>query len=401
VTDADSGEPVLEAKAFPGYGTEPHCWERLDTRRMRDGTFKVVFAEKQDPWRIRVEADGYRPFVSEELEPDFAGPLDVQLKALGAATAISGLVLQPDGQPATGTDVALLTLDHNVELKGARFIRRAEDRLILETDAGGRFLFPPDGMAHTVVAAGNAGFASMSVRALLRPVTIRLQAWGRIEGVVDASARELPVESVDLGVPLLTDCLGRIAFRFPQVKPGDDGRFQFDHVPPIPMLLQLSPGAGNGYLHHQTPVTVTPGGTMRVVIATTGALVTGRFVTVGPEPDWAKYVRFAFLDTGDRLPPMPTGLSDDDRKLAQAEYWNSDVGRAQAVKSRSVKLEVTAEGRFQSATLLPPGTYRLRARIGERVVERPVTIPEPDDEGPQVLDLGSIPVPTSTPTEPE
>lgn len=164
VIDADLGQPVLAVKAFPGYGTEEHCWERLDTRRAHDGTFRVVFSEKRDPWRIRVEAEGYAPFVSEELKPDFAGPLEVQMKPLDAATAVSGMVLQPDGQPAAGVEVALLTLEHSVVVNGTRFASSPEDRLVVPTDAEGRFRFPPDGMAHTAVAVGDPGFALTSVR---------------------------------------------------------------------------------------------------------------------------------------------------------------------------------------------------------------------------------------------
>jgi protocatechuate 3,4-dioxygenase beta subunit len=397
VIDADDGQPVLAVKAFPGYGTDEHCWERLDTRRAHDGTFKVVFAEKRDPWRIRVEADGYAPFVSEELKPDLAGLLDVQMKRLDPATAVSGLVLQPDGQPAAGVEVALLTLEHSAVVQGTRFARSSEDRLVVQTDAAGRFGFPPDGMAHTAVAVGDPGFALTSVRAVSGPVTLRLQAWGRIEGVVDASARERPVESVVLEVPIHPDCHGRFEFGFPRVAPGDDGRFTFERVPPIPMWLQLNPGVGQGSFHHQTPVTVAPGATTRVVIATTGVWVTGRLVARDAERDWTKDFRYAFLHTDEPALPLPPGLSDNERKLWLAEHWNSAAGRAQAVKNRSVTMVVGPDGSLRSNAPLPPGAYRLRVTIGRQGVERPVIIPESSEAGIQTFDLGLIPIPTESP----
>lgn len=393
VIDADSGEPVLKAKAFPGYGTEDHCWERLDTRRAADGTFKVVFSEKRDPWRVRVEADGYAPFVSEELKPDFADKLEVQLKPLDAATAVSGLVLQPDGQPAAGTEVALLTLEHNVVVQGTRFARSPEDRLVVETDATGRFRFPPDGMAHTAVAVGESGFVVMGIRSASGPVTLRLQAWGRIEGVVDASAREKPIQSVVLDVPINRDISGRFGFNYPWVAPGDDGRFAFERVPPIPMVLWLNPGVGKGYFHHQTPVEVTPGATVRVVIATTGVVVTGRLATTGAERDWTKEFRYAGLNTDEPALTLPSGLSDTERKLWQAELWNSEAGLAQAVKNRSVTMEFASDGSFRSNAPLPPGAYRLRATIGSHHVNRPVIIPESSEAGIHTFDLGSMPIP--------
>jgi RNA polymerase sigma factor (sigma-70 family) len=80
VTNAATGQPVFECKAFPGYGTGEFAWERLDTRRGTDGAFFVRFEENQLPWRVRVEADGFEPFVSEAIPPEFTGPLNVLLK---------------------------------------------------------------------------------------------------------------------------------------------------------------------------------------------------------------------------------------------------------------------------------------------------------------------------------
>jgi RNA polymerase sigma factor (sigma-70 family) len=80
VIDAETQRPLAEFKVFPGYGTDEHCWERLDTRRGDQGGFEVVFAEKRDPWRVRVEAEGYLPFVSGPIPPGSNQPMEISLQ---------------------------------------------------------------------------------------------------------------------------------------------------------------------------------------------------------------------------------------------------------------------------------------------------------------------------------
>src|SRR5439155_6405258 len=101
VTDAETGVPIPVFKAFPGYGDGPseQVWERLDTRRGENGDFKVSFVETRQPWRVRVEAEGYLPEISAPLSPDFSGTLELQLKRLTAENRIKGLVRLPDSQP--------------------------------------------------------------------------------------------------------------------------------------------------------------------------------------------------------------------------------------------------------------------------------------------------------------
>lgn len=167
-------------------------------------------------------------------------------------------------------------------------------------------------------------------------------------------------------------------------------------MPPIPVLLQLNPGVGRGSFHHPTPVTVTPGGTARVVIATTGVWVTGRLATADAGRDGTKDFRYAFLHTDEPALSLPSDLADPERELWQAEHWNSEAGRAQAVKNRSVIMEVAPDGTLRSRARLPSGAYRLRATIGSHYVNRPVIIPESSEVGAHPFDLGSIPIPTES-----
>ncbi len=389
VTDAATGQPVAEAKAFPGYGEGEHAWERLDTRHSADGHYTVRFEENKMPWRVRVEADGYAPFVSDPLPADFGGALAVQLQPLDPAKTITGTVLRPDGQPAVGAEVALLTLEHNVQLTGTHFRSTTRPDLIKTTDARGSFWFNADPEAHTVVAASSNGFVRVRICGPRRPITMQLQPWGRIEGGIDPSARTRPIEGVMLEDPVVANYEGRVDLGFPQAKPDAEGRFAFDLVPPVTLCLWLNSGVGLPF-HNATVLRVPPGETTNVVIVETGWWVKGRLVADGPTPDWSKAVVFAELDAGVPEPQPPASLTGDAARLWLVDFWDSDAGRWQAATNTSMKLNVEADGSFCSESTRPPGECRLRVATTFGYFERILRISAPPDGTGAFCDLGAV-----------
>src|SRR5262249_43130719 len=161
-------------------GRGEQVWERLDTRPGDNGWFTLVFSESKQPWRFRIEADGFQPFVSNELSPGLSGVYEVALKRANPAQAIRGVVLLPNGAPAAGVSVALLTLDYNVMLRKAKFDANGID-ILTNTDVSGNFAFQPNPRAHSVAAVAEAGFVKLRVKSAAEPVTLRLQPWGRVE----------------------------------------------------------------------------------------------------------------------------------------------------------------------------------------------------------------------------
>ncbi len=272
VSDAVTGRPITQFKAFPGYGDGAYAWERLDTRLGTDGRFVVSFQERQTPWRVRVEAEGYEPFVSDPLPPGFDEALNVALRPSDPAGAVRGVVLRPDGVPSADAEVALLTPEHSASLTGRpRFRHDPGDKLIAVADTQGRFTFGPEAKAQTAVAASPDGFARINVDDSSKPLTVQLQPWGRIEGSVETGTGAQPVESV-----VLTACnpdpKGSLRLEFDFARPDEAGRFAFGFVPPEPVCLYLNPGLGKVF-HHRTEVAVAPGQTASSVIANTGPVV--------------------------------------------------------------------------------------------------------------------------------
>ena len=380
VTDAETGKPVLEVKSFPGYGEGEGCWWRGATRHSTDGTFVVHFTEPRWPWRVRVEAEGYAPFISEPLQPDPSGTLDVALRRVDPSRTVRGVVLRTDGQPAAGAEVALLSPEHGASLGLARFTRQAlDDKLILAADAAGRFAFPEERNVHTVVAVCSNGFARVPLGDTKQAMEVRLEPWGRIEGAIDASARGRPVKCVRVDDLLGLDLPGSLRLDCQRYysTPEADGRFAFEYVPPGSLCVWLDAGEhGNPPLkpyHHPVWIEVPAGGTAQVTVAEAGYRVMGRFIIPGREGDWTNQTRGAVLD-GD-WPPEP---ATPPRHYPTAKQWVGaffDPGR----------LTIAADGRFESRDPVVPGTYRLLLTLGKTRFDQEMTVPDPASDGFQAL----------------
>lgn len=94
-------------------------------------------------------------------------------------------MIGPDGPPASGAEVALLTVEHGVRLSGHSVMGSREDRLIVPTDASGTFRFPSHPGAHSVAVVRKDGFGILRLGAARESMVVPLKPWGLIEGVVD------------------------------------------------------------------------------------------------------------------------------------------------------------------------------------------------------------------------
>jgi RNA polymerase sigma factor (sigma-70 family) len=421
VQDAETGEPIHGVKAFPGYGLEEYCWFRGDTWRSTNETFQVRFEEEKFPWRVRVEAEGYEAFVSEPLSRDFSGTLDVALRRPDLTKTVRGVVLQPDGQPAGGAEIALLTPGHGAYLGQARFAHReTQDKLITSADAEGKFQFerePDADTAHTAIAVGDSGFARVPLGQGKETLTIQLQPWGRVEGVVDSSARQRPVDSLHMefhGPPGLPGTL-RLGSDFYLMDFRRDD-FKFEFVPPGDFSVSLNAGPGTPYpMHHRTWFAVKAGETTKILIADRGPRLKGRLVVTDGEGDWAKqsnqptfedlmpgvlihsrqYMasKFAMLVALDPHLTAEENVSYNNPTL-EAGLIPFQHNNAPGFRMDTV-LALAADGSFESLEGVLPGDYHLQASInGRKFQQSIVTVPTGDTS---TVDLGNISVNTNTP----
>ncbi|MCI0540766.1 MAG: sigma-70 family RNA polymerase sigma factor [Verrucomicrobiales bacterium] len=394
VADAETGEVIRDFKAMPGYGQKYHDaelrWFAAETVRGTNGLFKLTFAENAKPWQVRILAEGYEDWVSDPLESaDRTVTLNIALKRAVPEESVRGAALKPDGTPASGAQVALLSLDHNVRL--LRTLTFQGNRRWLTTcDEKGEFRFPANQSAHSLAAASPDGYAQVRIRGAQEPVTLQLQPWGRVEGVVDVSARTYPVESIELYDPAADNYQGRISLLGAfSAKVDANGHFSFENVPPGEFSAFINSLAGIPF-HHQTPLTVLPGETTQITIAErTGTLLKGRFLAPpGRSMDWNKDLILARVELESlRSPPGWNPL--DEGKLASVEFWTSSAGREFVNARRMVSLRVGGDGSFLSVERVPAGEYRFSAVFKNASLNRKLIITSEDEQLPD-FDLRDI-----------
>ncbi|MGD0537771.1 MAG: sigma-70 family RNA polymerase sigma factor [Verrucomicrobiota bacterium] len=380
VTDARTGELVRkEIKSFPGYGEGENSWFRGETRRSTDGTFQVYFENGPGPWRFRIEAEDYSPFVSTWLQPDSNGVVDVALQPVDPLKTVRGTVWRTDGQPAAGAELALLSPEHGASLGRACFARRAAaDRLIVDADENGKFAFPEEPNASLLVAACSNGFARVAVSNPKEVMEVHLQPWGRIEGTIDATARNRPVRYVimdDLLAMNSSACMRLDSQEF-HSRSTEDGRFSFEFVPQGRLCVWLEADViedpATPPYHHPTWIQTTAGETTEVRIVETGYHVKGRFILAGREEGSIKQPAYAVLESDwpSDSAPSPNGLNT---KQWMRSFF--DLGR----------LIIAPDGRFESRNAITPGIYRLLGKIEDVTLDQQIEVPNRPENDPSSL----------------
>src|SRR5207244_3973782 len=199
------------------------------SRNKRD--VQVVPVEKQFPWHLRLVAAGYDDWTSEPLTNRVQAVLDIAVHRSKPQNSVRGVVLLPDGTPAAAVHVALLSFEHNVTLRNQSF--EGNIRWLSKSGARGEFSFPVNSLAQSVAAASTAGYAHLRMSDAREAVTLRLQAWGRVEGTVEESAAALGMSEVRLYDPAAENYQSRVStLNSYFVKPDANHHFVFESVPP-------------------------------------------------------------------------------------------------------------------------------------------------------------------------
>jgi hypothetical protein len=312
---------------------------------------------------------------------------------LDPKSSIRGIVVQPDGRPAVGAQVALLTFEHNVRLTSTRFERESGQFLCVETGPDGKFSFAPDPKAHSVAAVSKDGYAQLRVRDTSQPLRITLEAWGRIEGIILPEAQTKPVMSVLLDDAVSGRYEGQVILdvNTSHAKPDSDGRFVFPKVPPGFFRLALMSGYNQPYTY-TTLATVGPGEVTPIEIKPAGRTVIGRLVAASGEPlDLSNRLTRAHLEPVQEKTPKPEELRGVAADLWLVDFWRSPEGRQYARRKSSWPFQLNADGTFRIEEVLP-GRVQLKifGTPGLRTISRPVEIPEATVGSLEPVDLGEL-----------
>jgi len=285
VLDDDTGKPVTAFSVIPGRQppvavrgqtpkplvqrlTEPFrektvpwneliWWDYGREERFTNGNFRMHFQLLTSTPVLRIEASGYDPFVSDA----FATPTNGLAFRLTKGVGPSGVVLLPDGKPATGATVIFGAKREQFGLTGVELMTHGGTNWFHRTKADGKFSFPAHQDGELLFAAHTNGWTTLPAKNGKSGLKLRLEPWATVVGVLQQSNG--PVMAgvrlhlggtfdaqrpyVNLGLYCVTDSAGRFFF---QNVPGE----RLNLVRTIPM------GTGGGWTHQlQTWVEVEPG----------------------------------------------------------------------------------------------------------------------------------------------
>lgn len=410
VRDAQSEQPIGDFRAVAGIKTgnaeeqadaraEPVVnWQPQSLRVGRQGALDWPLAKAFGEMVLRIEADGYVPFVWSSIRKA-EGPRRIAIR-LRKDPQITGTVFQPDGKPAAGATLTI-ALPYKPAMVDQGHLLAPGDPLpndpadrwrrpaTVVSDPAGRFRLPTEiDAAATLLVLHGSGVAEIPFVEFSKAPAVTLRPWGRVEGQI--KWKDLPAQFVPPVVFEIMRGDGSIAERR-DVPVDHNARFVVDRVLPgkaqvaRPIyLLNSSRAWGTPYIFQGlgTHFDVRAGGSTDVLIGGRGRTVTfrlkGRQIWDG-----------VTLSFGPPHRP-PWGFPDfEGTGKALDEFRASPIGPLFFREH----LRPKADGTFEIPDMLP-GMYEFSVaeQGGEKVfTTTTVTIPpERPGEAPAALDAGEI-----------
>ena len=277
-----------------------------------------------------------------------------------------------------------------------------------QTDGTGRFSVNPAIDPQGLIIVHDRGYAEVSLAQLAASGTVRLQAWGRLEGKLMLESRPGANEQVAARnyVRRYSDA-GR-GFNFlswrREATTDAEGRFSFEKVPPGQCeVFRQEKVSHSRFASHETRASIKAGAVAEVVLGGAGRPLAGTAVLPGAAGiDWRKVPIMLRLKTGSEPGPRPRR---EDFSSAEA-YIAADERFSQAIQARRQFGAVCdRDGSFRLPDV-PAGTYELRIEARDSKADsatphdisdpspvvaslvRDVVVPE--GQSAEVLDLGTL-----------
>lgn len=305
---------------------------------------------------------------------------------------LAGMVLAPGGKPAANAQIVVV--GEGAALVYDKKFAHTEFQTVVTTGADGSFVIPLIPGARAFIAHED-GYGEQALDGLTSPLTIRLGAWGRIDGTLTLEGKPAANQTV-----ALLDEMGNTAPHrqvSAQTKSDERGHFVFEGVPPGEIgVCRLV----NNTFYEQQFVDVAAGKTTVVRHGFDGRTVKGRLVASGnqPLPNWKQSTSIRF-HTSQETPKPPKG---EDAAEWNMRYWTSAEGKKALRANHNFAVSVDPDGDFQIHDV-PPGSYTLEADLHEGTVslfnmggralgriKREVYIPQDQNRSGAPIDLGDI-----------
>lgn len=396
VTDEATGLPIprFRVRLRENWETQARLLGEA-TDGQFDWSITMAF---QPEFSVEIEADDYETVVTER-RPVAAGPEEFTIP-LKPGQRIIGWVVDGAGLPAVGAVVGLNGPDREFGLQtdGTLLAEREGPKTL--TDREGKFSFPPQPRAESVLVAAPAGYARAFV-AELREHRIRLQPWGAIEGTYAVGESPAPGSGILLRDWIPADPAKPLGILLnTHTWPDAEGNFRFLRVPAGTVEL-IYPQAGGS--SRTVEVHVPAGQTVKVHLAGNARPLVGvlRAAPAIPDHDWRQ--DFMLLE---RVFP------DEAPRGRRAQLIRE---RLQQTASQALQPVIEPDGSFRFADV-PGGEYRLEVTLRRPPrtdseygrVEIPghlilsFTVPDANDGDATVtpFDLGIVEVPLDGATSP-
>ncbi|NQV35619.1 MAG: carboxypeptidase regulatory-like domain-containing protein [Phycisphaeraceae bacterium] len=315
--DAETGVTLDTYQVSPGWkfdSDQDPGWQLFQARTVHSADVFIDVEKRSGPAFIQVAAEGFLP-ASIQVEGNIGGTVTVQMQP---GQGVRGVVLRPDGAPASKAQVVMLSAPAKgkssnygfVSLSNGRFGREtSRQHALLETDPTGKFSFPPGHETHPLFFAHETGFAVEERPETKESLKVHLQPWAHISGSIsNFDAKDDWLIQVSARRPRLSDdpaakSIGGFGFlstlvrsfkknteipeqspRLPTigniVTPTETGEFNVDHIPPghwwvVLAQMKLLPGEASRGLSTLKPfssieIDAESGAVSRVTLTVTG-----------------------------------------------------------------------------------------------------------------------------------
>ncbi|MDR2440598.1 MAG: hypothetical protein LBE12_14645 [Planctomycetaceae bacterium] len=342
VTDAETGQPIPAFQVvewFSFKGIPNNLTKEFGSQQGNDGKFTRVIGQRFgefDKYYLRVDAEGYEGFMSENIPPNAVNPvLNFPLKKAGEfSNHIAGTVLLPDGTPAINTVIGFSTPSYSIQTENG-CLNGWNDQQQTRTDAEGKF-----SISKSVSGIGDQDYqliflhdkGQKSIRKEdfeKNTAPIQLEAWSRIEGTVlvgKKTGKKLPILCFsDPGKMYTSGKSAHIVHFYNNIFCDENGQFVIDRIFPgkgqISRAVKLNDSKMTaGFLYQQFDL--KPGETKQIVLGVDGGYVANG--TLHIPPDFQSKVNWNFASVKAKR-TMPELIAVPEPTLAYYTFFQEPL----------------------------------------------------------------------------